>query len=302
MTQISRLVFFPRKNIGKAQSSDVIEMRQISIVIPVKDNQNGINQYLDHFFKTQKTIDYPCEIIIVDNNSAVPITIEHEYLGFGLTIKLISCKTPGPAAARNAGVKIAFGDWILFNDSDCVPTGSILNGYLKSHNGSIGYAGNVKALRNDKLSRYYDSQEILIPPKVYNSVGVFEPQYLITANTLVWKKAFQDVNGFNESIALAGGEDVDFGVRLSQIGKLAYAFDSIALHDFGDGWIGFRKRFIRYGRGNRIVEQIWNTDLRPKLFKANNRTIFNRVAAKLQFLYLSIGYLLEKRSSHLWFK
>ena len=54
--------------------------------------------------------------------------------------------------------------------------------------------------------------------------------------------------GFNENIKIAGGEDVDFGLRLSQIGDLNYAFENGLLHEFSDGIKGFVKRFIRYGR------------------------------------------------------
>jgi glycosyltransferase involved in cell wall biosynthesis len=294
MTQISRLVFFTKKNTGKAKSSDRIKTTNISVVIPVKDNQKGINQYLEYFFKTQIPERYPKEIIIVDNNSTLPIVVDHRFLSNNLPIKVLHCKKPGPGAARNAGVKLAEGDWILFNDSDCLPTLSTVTGYLQSDNGSVGYAGNVKSFGNDKLSAYYESQEILVPAKIYNDKGVFTPQYLITANALVWKKAFEEVKGFNETMDLAGGEDIDLGLRLSEIGELSYCFDSIVLHDFSDGWSGFRKRFVRYGRGNRVVARIWKADLRPRPFRANEKTIFNAVAAKLQFVFLAIGYFQER--------
>lgn len=297
MTQISRLVFFPQKNTGSFISSGRIKSTLISVVIPVKDNQRGISLYLDYFFKTQVPKNYPREIIIVDNDSNAPIEIESRFYTFGLPIRIVVCKKPGPAAARNAGVKIASGDWILFNDSDCIPTSSLIIGYLKSDNGSLGYAVNVKSFGDDRLSRYYESQEILVPMKIYNQSGLFIPQYLITANALVWKLAFEEINGFNEEIDLAGGEDIDLGLRLSLLGELSYALDSVALHDFSDGWRGFKTRFIRYGRGNRIVGSLWDADLSPKVFRANKRTIFNEVAAKLQFIFLSIGYFQERRKN-----
>jgi len=115
-------------------------------------------------------------------------------------------------------------------------------------------------------------------------------RYLITANTLIWKKAFYEVGGFNEEITIAGGEDVDLGLRLSEFGKLSYAFDSIAVHDFSDGLIGFYKRFKRYGEGNRIVQELWGTDLNPTLFRPNERNIINEILAKIQYFGLKRGY------------
>lgn len=126
--------------------------------------------------------------------------------------------------------------------------------------------------------------------KIYDQRGKFMPQYLITVNSLIWKKVFIEINGFNEKIDIAGGEDIDLGLRLSRLGKLSYAFDSIVIHDFSGGILGFYKRFIRYGKGNRFIEEIWKTDLKSKLFRPNERTLINEILAKLQYLFWKIGY------------
>lgn len=304
MTLISRLVFSIDKS-RKSELSERIAIEEISIIIPVKDNQNGIDNYLTKFFEFHSISDYPMEIIIVDNNSRPKIKIKSNFKNFGLPIELITCEKNGPASARNKGVNISKGKWILFNDSDCIPTKSILTGYVNADNNSLAYAGNVKSLHNDKLSRYYESQEILIPLKTYNDNNEFVPQYLITANTLIWKKAFTEIDGFNESISIAGGEDVDLGLRLSEIGNLSYAFDSVAIHDFSDGLIGFYRRFQRYGEGNRIVQELWGTDLKPMPFRPTERNLTNELLAKLQFFFLKIGYhkagraMRKKRSQYL---
>ena len=289
MTLISRLVFFKDKKTSR-KSSERIETNQISIVIPVKDNQQGIERYLERFFETHKPENYPKEIIVIDNNSRPALYLDDKYLKYGVPIQLIECLTKGPAAARNKGAFSSNGKWLLFNDSDCIPTETLLTGYQSADNFSVAYAGNIKSHKKDRLSRYYESQEILIPLKTYDQDGKFVPQYLITANALVWKDAFLEINGFNEKINIAGGEDVDLGLRLSRIGKLSYAFDSIAVHDFSDGILGFYSRFIRYGQGNRFVEQIWKTDLKPRLFRPNERTLINEFYAKFQYFFLRIGY------------
>src|ERR1700739_2871757 len=180
MTVVSRFVFFTKKK-KTYQSSNRIRTNEISIVIPVKDNQKGISNYLHNFLTTHSKDNFPKEIIIVDNNSKRPIVIDEIFKEHGLSIKVCCCKKLGPAAARNMGVANASGSWILFNDSDCIPTKDLLNGYIKADNGSIAYAGNVKSLKSDLLSQYYESQEILLPLKIYEG-GNNVPQYLITAN------------------------------------------------------------------------------------------------------------------------
>jgi len=293
MTRISRFVFFAgvAKKTGEIKSSDPVVTNEISLVVPVKDNQQGVNTYIQRFFATHKIPDYPKEIIFVDNNSAVPLVIAQEFFDRELPIVLVQCRKPGPAAARNRGVEHAKGKWILFNDSDCLPTSGLLKGYVIASNGSVAYAGNVKALGKGKLSQYYESQEILVPLKTRNEQGVFVPQYLITANALVWKETFMEVGGFNEDFPFAAGEDVDLGLRLSQIGNLSYAFESVVEHNFSDSWREFYKRFIRYGKGNKILAKKWNTNLSPRLFLPNKASPFNHLAAKIQYLCLWLGYL-----------
>lgn len=290
MTMISRLGFKPTK--GQTIISDLLRTtEEVTIIIPVKDNQNGIDLFLTTFFTTHSIDNFPREIIIVDNNSSPKI--EFKRTDFPIPVRLLSCNKIGPASARNIGVQHSQTKWILFTDSDCVPTSSLLTGYFKVQNGSVGYAGNIKAQGQDILSKYYEQQEILLPPKVYERLNEPRPDYLVTANCLVWRAAFDKVGGFNEAIKIAGGEDIDLGFRLLNIGQLTYAFDSVAKHNFGDGLRDFRERFVRYGYGNKIISKIYDLDLKPKTFRPNRRTPINFILAFMQYVWLTVGYKKE---------
>lgn len=287
MTMISNLGF-TRSRRPKIKSNFIYSAQEITIVIPVKDNQRGINAFLKGFFHTHTAERLPKEIIIVDNNSNPKIELNHD--DSPIPVRLFECKKIGPASARNFGVKQAQTDWILFTDSDCIPTETFISGYFKVQNGSVGYAGNVKAYGNDVISRYYEQQEILMPPKVYEQPNNPRPDYLITANCLVWREAFEKVGGFNEQIKIAGGEDIDLGFKLLNIGQLTYAFDSVARHNFGNGLRDFQERFMRYGKGNRIVGELYKLDLKPKPFMPQKRTPINFVLAILQHHWMLKGY------------
>lgn len=295
MTLVSSF-FLPINRLGGISLvNEKIRINEISVVIPVKNNQNGVNKYLESFFVNIEPNKYPKEIIIVDNKSEKPIFIKDNFKSNGVDIILSFCNKVGPGAARNHGAKIANGKWLLFNDSDCIPLSSLFDGYiLASKDDVIAYAGNVIALGTDHISKYYISQEILVPPKIYIDDRYIEPQYIITANTLINKKVFEHIGGFRESILIAGGEDIDLGLRLSKIGKLAYAFDSLVQHNFDDGIFGFLKRFIRYGRGNKIIESIWNVDMRPRPFSPNDKGFVNIIMARFQYYMLLLGYTIQK--------
>lgn len=287
MTMISRLGFKPTKK--QIIKSDLLQTtKEITIVIPVKDNQNGIELFLTEFFATHTVDNFPREIIIVDNNSSPKIELNQT--DFPIPVILLTCSKIGPASARNFGVQHSKTNWILFTDSDCVPTSNMLTGYLKVQNGSVGYAGNIKAHGQDIISKYYEQQEILVPPKVYERPNEPRPDYLITANCLVWRTAFDMVGGFNENIKIAGSEDIDLGYRLLNIGQLTYAFNSIAKHNFGEGLIDFRERFVRYGYGNKIISKLYDLDLKPKTFKPNRRKPINFILAFMQYIWLTTGY------------
>ena len=72
MTLISRLVF-PTQRKTPQKTSEVIRIEDISVVIPVKDNQVGIDQYIKVLTELKTRL--PKEVIIVDNNSSNPITV-----------------------------------------------------------------------------------------------------------------------------------------------------------------------------------------------------------------------------------
>ena len=87
----------------------------VSIVVPVFNGEDLVGDCIESLL----AMDYPVdrrEIIVVDNNSADRT---------GEVIRrypVIGCfePTPGPAAARNAGIAMARGETIAFTDHDCV--------------------------------------------------------------------------------------------------------------------------------------------------------------------------------------
>ncbi len=270
-----------------------IKPKEISIIIPVKNNQSGIDRFLNIFFQTQHKQHFPIEIIIVDNNSREPVIIHDEFANDEIEIKLLFCKKTGPAAARNLGILHSTGEWVLFCDSDCIPTNSLITGYMQSNKKAIAFAGNVKADSNSWLDGFYNREDILLPRMKPNKNMELVPLYIVTANALIWKKALLDSGCFNESFNNAGGEDVELSKRLWQIGNLSFINESLVLHDFGNGLKDFLKRFIRYGKGNRQLENIHGISMKPLFQKPKKKTPLNYFAKFMQHTFLFLGYHIE---------
>ncbi len=269
-----------------------IQLSEISVIIPLKDNSKGIHKLLHSFFNTQKPNQFPIEIIVVDNLSEPEIILDKQLLNKGISIRLLKCDRKGPAAARNKGVEEARGEWLFFTDSDCVFTTTTLTGYLSANGDGVGFAGIVIPLKNNIISNYYKQLNVLVP--LVNPENQQSPWYLVSANCLIKRVNFINVNGFCEDFKLASGEDVDLGMRLAQTGKLYFALNSVIQHDFKNNLIDFYRRFIRYGEGHYLLQQKYGIDISPKPVVPKIDTIFNRFLAKVQFLGLKKGYFKYK--------
>lgn len=278
MTAPSSWISFRPKRTLHLQAPS-LKANEVSVVIPVRDNQSGVIQLLESI-KLLATL--PKEVVVVDNLSKSPLSLP----AMPYPVTIINCQTPGPAAARNAGAKTACGEWIWFLDSDCTVQRDTLLEFERASGNVIGMACRVKSRTNRLLGRYYDSQEILFPQFAENE----EPLYLITASACIHRESFFAVGQFDESFPLAAGEDIDLGFRLFESGRLAFVHNAIVDHDFEEDTAAFIKRFQRYGLGNRLLAKKYNICLAPSPFTPNHPTYLKRTLAKIQYEALFAGY------------
>jgi len=290
LTLLSRLGYAPVKSDNPVKIITKITPNEISVIVPVKNNQAGIDRLLKIFTEVTQENDRPKEIIIVDNNSTHPVVINEPC---ALNVKLLRCSRQGPAAARNRGVTASIGNWLLFIDSDCIPTATTISGYRNRSDNCIGYAGNIKSTSSSLIGSYYESQEILIPPEAQYE-NTKRPDYLVTANCLVYRDAFEAIGGFDEAFEFAGGEDIDLAFRLLEVGELQYQFDSLVLHEFSDSLLDFAKRFVRYGSGNRQISDKYGLALTPKPFMPIKRVVSNYALSFAQYISMSFGYWVRR--------
>ncbi len=270
--------------------SITLDPNEISLIIPVKDNQDGVDKFLKHLWETQDADSLPKEIILVDNLSVPPLALSEGQENSPIPIRIINCSQKGPGAARNRGAKAALGKWLLFIDSDCVPTDESIRGYLHLTSEASAYIGRVDALEKDPISEYYFSQQIHRPPEVKDEQGRIKPKYLVTANFLIRKELFEAKSGFNEFFVFAC-EDMDLGLRLMQEKPLAFAENSVVRHDYHDGLRGFVRRFYAYGQGNRLIRTRHRVATFPLPFLPKDKSrLANFALAILQWFCLLIGY------------
>ena len=202
MTFLSSFAIKPLQR-GDGQAPGHLDISELSLVVPVHNNQQGIHRLLATCLDVFSPRRCPGEIIIVDSLSSPPLAVPR-FASWGLPLQVLACSRPGAAAARNLGAQTAKGEWVLFLDSDCLPTPNLIEGYQRAMSGAVAYAGVVRAEQRGPLSCYYETQGIFSPPPMWDR-GRERPAYLITANALVWRKALAQVGGFDERFTDAGG-------------------------------------------------------------------------------------------------
>lgn len=182
-------------------------MADISIIIPCYNAGVFITEAVESV-KAYKG-KYTYEIIITNDGSTDFTTInELEKLGKeGCTI--INQANGGPAAARNASIKASVGEFLLLLDSD----NTIDQEYI-----DIG----IDALKNDPAvgviysnPRFFgEINDARFKTKKFDKYGLLLENF-IDSCTVLRKKVWTDVGGFDEEKVLFGLEDWEFWIRVA---------------------------------------------------------------------------------------
>lgn len=151
---------------------------------------------------------------------------------FPVPLRVLDHQVPGPAAARNAGLAMANGDYTILMDDDIVPGPT----YVSDH-----YASVSQRERTIVLGILRD------PPQVANTpFGRFRAHYIATeipdeptevdgfssGSTSFRTKEFLALGGFDETFTTASLEDDDIAIKAIDAGITLLHDPSIeALHD-----------------------------------------------------------------------
>ena len=205
----------------------------ISVIIPVKNGANYIEEALIGILRQNMNI----EIIVVDDASSdKTVEIANE---FGCNV-IRHNVCGGPVVAKNSGIKIAKGDYVLFHDHDDV----MVDGALKQLYDEMERDRSVFALmakvKDFESSDINNRDRVIIKDKAY--YGLFSGAVLLR------KEVFDIIGLFDESIT--AGEILSFNIKMQQnkliIKKINLVATQRRIHDYNFGRLNKSKEFIDY--------------------------------------------------------
>jgi len=179
---------------------------KLSIIIPVYNAESYLEEAVESI--SNQTWNGEKEIIIVDDHSEDNSFAKAQSLGD----RVISVEHGGAAKARNVGLKMACGDYVLFLDADDVLSQDALDNLFTAmeevSNCDVVY-GKAKDFVSPELS---SEQRMKLKARENGYGGVLPGCALI-------KKSVFDRNGyFDEN--LSSGETVDWMMNLKEIGAV----------------------------------------------------------------------------------
>jgi glycosyltransferase involved in cell wall biosynthesis len=177
------------------------------------------------------------EVIIVDDGSSEAETtrILDEATKAGYSV--VSQPNRGPGAARNTGIRLAKGEFILPLDSDNRLRDVYLDegAFLLKNNPSVGVIYADAEFFGERNGRWY------VPH--FNLLSLIRRNFIDTC-ALYRKKLWEEVGGYDEQIICMGWEDWDFWLRVTCHGSTFVHLSKIAF-DYRvqkDSVLGFEYR------------------------------------------------------------
>lgn len=200
---------------------------QISVVIPTFHRPDLLKRCLDAV--TAQTLPPDAyEIIVVDDGHDDVTRTDMRALGHRVQPSLRYVRPAsgrGPAVARNAGWRVAFGRLVAFTDDDTVPAADWLEQGQRTmtrHPEWSGASGRVRVPLPPLRRQRPTDHELM-------TLGLEHAEF-VTANAFVRRDELRRVGGFDEQFQRAWHEDSDLHFRLLHGGAVGRCHDAVVLH------------------------------------------------------------------------
>jgi glycosyltransferase involved in cell wall biosynthesis len=197
------------------------------------------------------------EVIVVSDGSTDGTDAYLETLRSAMRLQWLTQANRGPAAARNAGVQKAVGEFIVFIDDDVVPEPQLLQEHARSHREAardVVVLGPLLTPEGFKMAPWVRwEQEMLM--KQYRALlrGDWSAtaRQFYTGNASLRRSHILAAGGFDEGFRRA--EDVELAYRLADNGlEFVFNIQAVGMHFADRSFHAWLDAAYTYGRNDVI--------------------------------------------------
>ncbi len=211
---------------------------KVSIVIPAHNAAATLGECLAASINQTYT---DREVIVVDDGS----TDATPEIARKFPVTVLQQPKSGPAAARNAGARVANGDIVAFTDSDCIPHRDWASRLVEGFSEDVGAVGGTYGIANSgsMLARIIHNEI-----RGRHASFSYEVDFLGSYNLAVKRDVFNALHGFDENFRAASGEDNDLSYRIHDAGyALRYTPAAVVDHYHPERLVPYLRAQARHG-------------------------------------------------------
>lgn len=214
---------------------------EISVIIPCYNRAEILKKTLSAYDQ-QIPIEGGFEIIAIDDGSTDgTFEMLNSWRSERYTLRVLRQANSGPGIARNRGIQIAKGKYILFTGDDIIPSKNFLLAHLDIHKRidkpNVAVLGNTTW--DDEFSISGTMKHITGPGAQQFGYYYMKPdtyvdfRHFYTSNLSIRRDFLKRINFlFDTDFKKAAFEDVELGYRLEKLGMRIYYTDkAMAMHN-----------------------------------------------------------------------